>query len=123
MESSGGGSIINHEGLQRLRQETGAGFQRVLALFLKNFPDRLIALNEAWHKQDRALLRQTAHKLKGTSATFCADSFSHLCAQLESSAEEGSAEGVAEILLRIEKEGEFVRKELQDLLLLALAGE
>ncbi|MBF0096984.1 MAG: Hpt domain-containing protein [Magnetococcales bacterium] len=121
MSSQGGERCINHEKLHHLRLETGTGFERVLALFLKNLPGRLSALSEAWLGNDRLLLRQTAHKLKGTSATFCADDFSLLCAQLEKSAEEAPAEHIEQLLQQVAAEGEQVRIALHDLLLQTLA--
>jgi HPt (histidine-containing phosphotransfer) domain-containing protein len=122
MRSAGSEGCINQEKLRHLRLETGAGFERVLALFLKNFPGRLSALSDAWLSQDRLLLQQSAHKLKGTSATFCADSFSGLCAQMEKSAEEAPAESIEQLLQCIMVEGERVRTELHELLLQTLTG-
>ncbi|MBF0185159.1 MAG: Hpt domain-containing protein [Magnetococcales bacterium] len=118
-----GVEMINLEALQRLRQDTGTGFERVLALFLKNIPIRLLTLEEAWRNQDRLLLRQTAHKLKGTSATFCAEPFSQLCAQLEKSADAASDPEIASLLEQIQQQGEQVKERLQRLLLQSLTGE
>ena len=122
MSRKEGEARINHEKIAYLRLETGAGFERVLALYLKNLPGRMNALSEAWSSRDRQLLQQTAHKLKGISATFCADSFSLLCAQLEKSAEGASAENIDQQLQQIMAVGEEVRVELHDLLLQTLAS-
>jgi HPt (histidine-containing phosphotransfer) domain-containing protein len=106
--------LINPQTLKRLQNETGPGFQRVLALFLKNLPNRLDALSSAWQAKDWEELRQAAHKLKGVSATFGAERFSGCCAMLEQEAAQGTLlEGVPEILEELLAEGERARQELQ----------
>ena len=110
-------NAINGDTLARMRAETGAGFGRVLAMFLKNFPDRLDSLSRAWQTHDSEMFKQTAHKLKGTSATFGAERFSGLCAELEKHIEQSTAtENIPSILDEILTDGRRVQQELQPLL-------
>ncbi|MBF0127970.1 MAG: Hpt domain-containing protein, partial [Magnetococcales bacterium] len=71
------------ERLDQLRRETGAGFVRVVELFLDNLAPRIEALEQAWRDGERDVLRQQAHKLKGSCATFGALRLAALCAQME----------------------------------------
>ncbi|MEO5349867.1 MAG: ATP-binding protein [Magnetococcus sp. YQC-3] len=106
--------FINLQTLDRLQSETGPGFQRVLGLFLKNFPDRLEALSSAWQADNREALRQAAHKLKGTAATFGAEQFAGCCALLEQAAAQGTImTSIPGILEEIMAEGERTRQALQ----------
>ncbi|MBF0459918.1 MAG: response regulator [Magnetococcales bacterium] len=107
-------NAINGDTLARLKAEAGSGFERVLAMFLRNFPGRLDTLHSAWQMHDQEAFKQAAHKLKGTSATFGAEGFSSLCATLERHVAQGTAtETAPDILDQIRKEGARVQQELQ----------
>ena len=45
--------VIHAHTLDQLKTETGAGFERVLTLFLKNFPERIHSLHSAWQGEDQ----------------------------------------------------------------------
>lgn len=104
--------VIQFNVLERMRQEAGPGFVRILELFIKNLPGRIDALANAIHANNSEALKQAAHKLKGTSATFGALIFSSLCKELESSSPERSIE----ILEKIISEGKLIEKELKTFL-------
>jgi signal transduction histidine kinase/CheY-like chemotaxis protein/HPt (histidine-containing phosphotransfer) domain-containing protein len=74
---------VNLTTLQQLQLNLGSGFRRVLNNFLVSIPIRTAALNTACQNDNYAMAHQLAHKLKGTSASFCADRLAQLCAKLE----------------------------------------
>ncbi|MBF0399440.1 MAG: response regulator [Magnetococcales bacterium] len=108
--------------LDQLREETGPGFERVVSLFLKNFPARLDALSAAWQAKDWEALRQASHKLKGTSATYGAARFAGCCANLERHVAQGGAtEKIPAMLEEILTEGRRVQRELEQFLASTMA--
>ncbi|MEO5340402.1 MAG: response regulator [Magnetococcus sp. MYC-9] len=107
---------IHAQTLAQLQSETGAGFDRVLTLFLNNLPGRIESLSSAWRAHDMEALKQTAHKLKGTSATFGAQRFAGLCLRLEQQIAQGAASApLQEIMEEILAEGGRVQQALQRL--------
>ncbi|MBF0141087.1 MAG: response regulator [Magnetococcales bacterium] len=104
--------LINYSVLERMKVETGAGFVRIVEMFIKNLPGRIDALAKAIQDNNEQALEQAAHKLKGTSATFGALRFSGLCHELESS----SPDKRQELFNKIVSEGHRIETEMQDFL-------
>ncbi|MEO5364094.1 MAG: Hpt domain-containing protein [Magnetococcus sp. DMHC-8] len=110
-------SAIRAQALAQLQTATGAGFGRLLALFLKNLPGRLETLTNAWQADDLATLQQTAHQLKGIVAAYGAEELARRCAVLEHSLLQGN--GTADMpamLAAIHTESDRVRQALQHFL-------
>ncbi|MBF0158037.1 MAG: response regulator [Magnetococcales bacterium] len=108
---------INRVKLAELKADVGTGFQSVLSRFSDSFPQRLAALAQAWSDNDAGQVAMITHKLKGSSATFGATTFSDLCARLELCLhQEGLSPRGAEIMAQLMAEGERVQQQLLALL-------
>lgn len=93
----------------RLREETGNAFARIVAAFLEDTPTYLQSLEKAIARDDREMVEELAHCLKGSGRTLGADRFAALARQLEAVA---GGPGAGELLNRLVTEFELVKAEL-----------
>lgn len=84
-------SPVDHRVLDELRQDIGdAGFMRdLIDTYLEETPRLLLDLREAIARHDANAVKNTAHTLKSTSATFGACQLAALCQDLELLARQG----------------------------------
>jgi CheY-like chemotaxis protein len=86
--------------------------QELIAIFLKDTPDKLATMQQAIADNDPNALFRVAHTLKSSSGSIGALHFSALCKHLEQQGRSGNMDGAEEIVAQME--GEFAR--LQDAL-------
>jgi two-component system, sensor histidine kinase and response regulator len=90
---------------------------KVIELFLKHVPGQLAAIDQAVAAGDAEALRQSAHKLKGSSAAIGAPRMAELCKQLQHLGEGGKVgaappytaaltEAYAEVVRLLQQEGD-----------------
>ena len=91
-------------GVEHLRNEFGSTeiLGELLDLFGTQTPERLIQLQHAVQARDTAAVVGLAHQLKGGALTLAASRMAELCDELEGAARNGSLEGAAARLERIE---------------------
>ena len=70
-------------------------------------------LRSAFNADDAQRVAFAAHKLKGSAAAVGASSLAELCAQIETQAGQGSLEGLASLLERLESAAAVVRSALE----------
>jgi PAS domain S-box-containing protein len=94
--------------LAELRQLQGEGepdiVQELAEAFQFETPPLLEALHEAVAKEQPEQLRRTAHNLKGSSNNLGARGMAALSAELETLGKNGTIEGAAELVARLENE-------------------
>lgn len=103
--------------LDQLRELNEHGEPDILTelidLFLRDTPPRLVALKDAIKEGDAQALSQTAHTLKGSSASLGATRLAALNAELEKKASHGSLEEASRLLAQLDNEFERVRHVLE----------
>lgn len=91
-------SVLDPAALQRLRDLDPSGSSRLVERVFKAFADSVERLRpqllQASAAGDAAGLRHVAHTLKSSSASLGAIKLSLLCAEMESMARQGHAEGM-----------------------------
>ncbi len=103
--------------LDQLRELNEDGEPDILTelidLFLRDTPPRLVALKDAIKEGDAQAISQTAHTLKGSSASLGATRLAALNAELEKKAAHGSLEEASGVLAQLDNEFERVRHVLE----------
>lgn len=99
-------SAIDLKILGQLRRELAEVSPGLLAefvaLYLKNSPEMIVTMKTALAQQDGELLNRMAHTLKANSARLGAVTFSQLCQELETLAENGQFARISEQIGRVE---------------------
>lgn len=85
----------------------------LIKIYFREAPLQLANLRQAQINADAALLRRVAHTLKSSSLNLGAKQFSEWCKELEQAGRDGTFEGVAEKIERLEKEFPMVQKALE----------
>jgi PAS domain S-box-containing protein len=93
------GVLVDGSALDRLRADVGddAAVARIAGIYVAGLPTAREELGSALAAGDEDALRQAAHKLRSSSATFGAVRLAELSAELESGADGRAAHLVAEI--------------------------
>jgi PAS domain S-box-containing protein len=104
---------INIDILLRLRLDLGGNIDSPLGIFLKKLPNRLTAITQAIQKQNSDSLRSSAHKLKGSSASFGAEKLVAICHQMELAGRAGQLPQDENLLDALKEECEVVHRELE----------
>jgi HPt (histidine-containing phosphotransfer) domain-containing protein len=92
---------------------TSDAIRKVVTFFLRDTTERLDTLQQALARQDAALLFQTAHAMKSSSAMMGALHFSALCKQLEAHGRTGNTSGLQPLLTELTAEFARVENALQ----------
>ncbi len=96
--------VINHEvALQRLGGDTSL-FATLASFFLEDAPGLMEQLHDAYRTGAAELVVQTAHSLKGLSATFEAIPFRRLAEEIEFLARAGNLSTAGALLTQIDHE-------------------
>jgi len=85
-------------------------FMELAACFLRELPGQLAEVRRAVESGNAGSLERTAHRLKGSTATFGANGAYDLAQLLERQGREGKVEGSRELLARLEVELERMRR-------------
>jgi DNA-binding NarL/FixJ family response regulator len=95
---------LDPEAVQRLRSEFGPTgvLAELVDLFGSQTPERLAFLRRAIETDNAAAVSDHAHQLKGGCLTLAATDMAELCEQLEMSARDGSLNGAAARLDKVE---------------------
>jgi HPt (histidine-containing phosphotransfer) domain-containing protein len=105
-------SAVDEQALARLRSlpaKDGVDFlQRVIGTYIDEAPISMQRMTEAVGAEDAEVLRQAAHKLRGSSANFGAKALVGLCEEIEAVARSGTTKGTRGLLRRINAEFERV---------------
>jgi HPt (histidine-containing phosphotransfer) domain-containing protein len=92
---------------------TSNALRKVVTFFLRDTTERLDTLRQSLARQDAALLFQTAHAMKSSSAMMGALHFSALCKQLEAHGRTGNTSGLQPLLTELTAEFARVENALQ----------
>ncbi len=111
-----GSGWINLETLERLQEDMGGDISRLLEKFLEKLPVRIDTIVTALENDDRQLLSAEAHRLKGSARTIGADGLADLCFQLEGAKVTGHSLDLADLVSRLEKQGDGVKGALKGIL-------
>ena len=116
-ENKVSGKSVDQAVLDRLRElnedDEPDIVTELIDLFLRDTPPRLAALKDAISEGDAQALSQTAHTLKGSSASLGATRLAALNAELEKKASYGSLEDASRLLAQLDNEFERVRHVLE----------
>ena len=97
--------VLNPDALAMLRalqsERTPNLLAELIDLFLDDAPHVLAALQAAVAASDTAMVRQLAHRLKGSSANFGATALVAVCEELEMLGRSGVIRGASERLVRL----------------------
>jgi HPt (histidine-containing phosphotransfer) domain-containing protein len=97
--------------------------EKLINSYLDNTPELLKQLQEVAHHHNPQGLRETAHRLKSSSANLGAQALAKLCNELEVMAQANSTENAVEMTSRIKSEYEKVRLGLTEVLKTRNAAE
>jgi len=102
------------QGLRELGLDIGASFfPELLDTFEHDAVERLAALRSAIAAGETGRLRKEAHSLKGASLTIGAHRMAEICHHLEHLGIAQSAESAPELLVRLDREFDRVKAEIQ----------
>jgi HPt (histidine-containing phosphotransfer) domain-containing protein len=111
-----GSPAIDPEAIEQLRfledEDQPHVVAELIALFIEHTPPKLKQLTEAIETSDVALLKRTAHSLKGSSANVGARGMQEVCGRLEHDPPEALGEAPALISL-LEEEFVIVQQALK----------
>ena len=82
----------------------------ILGEFLKDIPNKLIALQEALDKVDAPALQRQAHSLKGSSANVGALALQKVVSQIEIAGESENLDKVGSLIFELNKQFEMLKK-------------
>lgn len=115
-----GSKPVDTEVLQMLAdlQEPGEPdlLRELLALFLRDTPERLDALRRALARDDFDTTGRAAHSVKGSAANLGAGALQALAARAEAAAQARDGAAVAALLASLDAEFAQVRRQLEELL-------
>ncbi|MBF0443945.1 MAG: response regulator [Magnetococcales bacterium] len=112
-------NAINLDILNKLRKDLGGNIDSPLGKFLDQLPNRYTAIVEAINQKNSDSLKSSAHKLKGSSASFGAEQLVSICHQMELAGRAGQLPQDENLLDALKKECGVVQSELE----LFLSGE
>jgi HPt (histidine-containing phosphotransfer) domain-containing protein len=119
-EGTEGAPALDPAVLARLRQLNQPGepdlVQEVLALFVADAQDRIVALAAAAAAQNPDGLQRAAHALKGGAANIGAHQLQSLCRELEEMAQAGETAGAVARIGAIGEEFARIKAEIAQLL-------
>ena len=104
--------FVNLNILNQLNQEFGGGVDILIEKFLQQIPKRLKDIEQAVEQKKPDQLAISAHKVKGTAATFGAEKLSQLARELESVGSEGEIPKKMKQLKTLKAEIKGVKSEL-----------
>ncbi len=104
---------INRDTLARFRADMGGNIDRLLTKTIKNLPGRIATINEAVKQNQPELLADSAHKLKGISATFGMDRLNAMARTLEKIGKAGTIPEDGKLLAAVTAEAEMVAEMLR----------
>ena len=90
--------------------------EKLIKSYLDNTPELLEQLQKVAHRHNPQGLRETAHRLKSSSANLGAETMARLCNELEVMAQANSTENAIEMASRIKREYEKVKHGLTEVL-------
>ncbi len=105
-------SALCEKTLHSLKEIGDSFFTEVFETFERDATTRLGALQSAIAIGDTRRLREEAHTLKGASRTVGAQVMGAICQQLENLGIAKSAEGAAELMVRLEREFDRVKNQI-----------
>ncbi len=107
--------LLDQSALERLRADLGddAVVARIASLYVEALRDARRRLHDARGRGDCEAMRQVAHKLRSSSATFGATRLARLCGELEPLAAAGSSAHLAELAADVEQESWQVAEALE----------
>ena len=109
------GGVLDLARIERLRTsmpDKPSILSELIALFLKDMPLRLNAIQSAIERNDSAALALQAHALRGGSANFGARCLDELCGALEAIGARDALDSAAEIFAELRREVLRVREAL-----------
>jgi len=108
-----GAPIIDEDGISELREAIGAGFSRLVEVFLEDMPVCLNALDKAIAEHDTEAVIQAAHSVKGMGMNFGANQLVALCNKLDGLARSAAADRAGTLSVALRAEFQRVKAELQ----------
>jgi len=112
-----GKSAIDPERLENLRaldlEDDDEFFRNLLETFRRNALSCMAAMRQAFEHGDCKKLRDEAHSLKGASRNLGAEAMGELCHQLEALGENGTLEGMRDLLEQLAQEFTRVEGEIE----------
>lgn len=108
-------AVLDAERMEELRElsEDGTLLRTLIDQFLSGLPAQVDALRVAVERGDPSALEQAAHRLKGSSGNFGAETLAALCASLEMLGRSQSMAGASQLFQRIEPETKRVKDALE----------
>ena len=103
---------VHLEKLSQMRQDVDNKFEPLVRLFLDQLPSQIGKMQAASADNNFHKLKEIAHKLRGNSASFCAEKMADLCQKIEQSAQDNKA-GTSQLLSLLEGEAQNISKILQ----------
>ena len=89
---------LNTAVLEELKMIMEDEFSSLLETFLEESAKQFAEVQNAWAEQDMDQLRRSAHTLKGSCGNIGAETLQGTCQHLESSAHQGVADGIPELI-------------------------
>ncbi len=99
-----GGAAVDEEGFADLMSGDEALMAKVAGLYLNSYPKRIERLRATIESGDAAEVRMAAHSLKGAVSNIAAKRAVELSGRMEKLAEEGTLEGVPELMDQLDAE-------------------
>jgi len=103
---------LDLEALSILKEATEEIFPEIIAIFLKDTPNRLNSLSEASTNNDVTAVKEESHCLKGSSSNVGAVKLSKICEEIETLSKSGSIANQKELIQYALDEFEHVKSEL-----------
>jgi PAS domain S-box-containing protein len=107
------GQVINHGALLEGFDGNRHLLNRIVRLFLADYPRHLAEIQEAIHRRDAQALARTAHALKGSVGNFATKNAFTLAQRLEAMGRNQELETAGEDCIALESELALVSKELR----------
>ncbi len=82
-------------------------------MYLEDVPIMLQEMRDATKNQDVVQLKNSAHRIKGSSSSMGLHTFSNLCQEVETAARTNKLDDINEMLFHIQAEYEQVKQVLQ----------
>ena len=112
--------VLDEASLQRLHELDPQGENRVVERVLRAFEASLLRqlplAQQALARSDHEALRHVVHTLKSSSASVGALELSRCCSEIENRLRAHQVDGLAQMLSRLDAEGERVLAAVRDLL-------
>jgi len=94
-------NLLNYEIIQNLKEldsEESNFFSELIDIYLTESKKLLDKINKGISKNDKDMVSNNSHTLKGSSSNIGAMELSRLCAEIEKKSREGNLDGVKKIL-------------------------